>query len=76
MRKPVDEALVESFLRSHERVDEPILLKDGQIVGEWGIRAYLGRGGRGEVQRVEHRHLQISDDIKVMFREESTSNRE
>ena len=74
MRKPVDEALVESFLRSHERVDEPILLKDGQIVGEWVIRAYLGRGGSGEVYRVEHRHLQISAAIKVLFRDDSATN--
>ena len=74
MRKPVDEALVESFLRSRERVDEPILLKDGQIVGEWVIRAYLGRGGSGEVYRVEHRHLQISAAIKVLFRDDSATN--
>lgn len=73
MRNPVDRASVESFLRSHERIEEPHLLEDGQEVGEWVVRAFLGKGGSGEVYRVEHRYLHIGAAIKVLSRDDSTA---
>ena len=73
MRNPVDRASVESFLRSHERIEEPHLLEDGQEVGEWVVRAFLGKGGSGEVYRVEHRYLHIGAAIKILSRDDSTA---
>ena len=68
MRSPVDRESVEAFLSSHEPIDEPHLLADGQIVGEWSIRSFLGRGGNGEVYRATHTLLGIEAAIKVLTR--------
>ena len=68
MRSPVDRESVEAFLSSHEPIDEPHLLADGQIVGEWSIRTFLGRGGNGEVYRATHTLLGIEAAIKVLTR--------
>lgn len=73
MKNPVDRASVESFLRSHERIEEPHLLEDGREIGEWVVRAFLGKGGSGEVYRVEHRYLHIGAAIKVLSRDDSTA---
>lgn len=72
MRKPVDRESIEAFLRSHERVEEPRLLAEGRSVGEWMIRAFLGKGGSGEVYRAEHRFLRIPVAIKVLYRDDSS----
>ena len=68
MRSPVDRESVEAFLSSHEPIDEPHLLADGQIVGEWSIRTFLGRGGNGEAYRATHTLLGIEAAIKVLTR--------
>ena len=45
---------IEGFLRSHGPFESPPLLLNGDGVGEWTIRAFLGRGGSAEVYRAEN----------------------
>ncbi len=42
-----------SFLGGHRDPLSPPLLEDGTAVDEWRVTAFLGRGGSGEVYRVE-----------------------
>ncbi len=41
------------FLARHENVEEPTLLREGEVVGEWRVAGFLARGGNAEVCRVE-----------------------
>jgi hypothetical protein len=41
------------FLARHENVEEPTLLREGDVVGEWRVAGFLARGGNAEVYRVE-----------------------
>jgi len=43
----------EDFLASHGDPRPPTVLRDGDVVAGWRITAFLGRGGSGEVYRVE-----------------------
>ena len=44
------------------------MLADGEIVGDYAIVGFLGRGGSGEVYRGEHRFLKTPVAIKVLHR--------
>ena len=45
---------LECYLDQQPGQANPMLLKDGDVVGDWRIRALIGRGGSSEVYRVEH----------------------
>lgn len=42
------------FLSAHRPIADSAALSVGTVVGEWRIAVFLGRGGSGEVYRVEH----------------------
>lgn len=49
--------------------DTPVpMLSDGTAVGEFIIVGFLGRGGSGEVYRVEHRLLKVPAALKILHR--------
>ena len=54
------------FLRSHGPFEEPPLLLNGERVGEWTIRAFLGRGGSAEVYRAENATTGLVAALKVL----------
>ena len=45
---------LERYLDQQPGQANPMMLKDGDMVGDWRIRALIGRGGSSEVYRVEH----------------------
>ena len=65
MSDEVDDEL-ESFLRSHGPFETPPHLANGDRVGEWTVRAFLGRGGSAEVYRAENKTTGIVAALKVL----------
>ena len=45
---------LERYLDQQPGQANPMALKDGDVVGDWRVRALIGRGGSSEVYRVEH----------------------
>ena len=45
---------LERYLDQQPGRANPMTLKDGDVVGDWRIRALIGHGGSSEVYRVEH----------------------
>ena len=45
---------LERYLDQQPGQANPMMLKEGDVVGDWRIRALIGRGGSSEVYRVEH----------------------
>ena len=45
---------LERYLDQQPGQANPMTLKQGEVVGDWRIRALIGRGGNAEVYRVEH----------------------
>lgn len=64
---------IESFLRSHEHIEDPHLFDVGKHVGEWVLTAFIGRGGSGEVYRAKHRLLGVEVAVKILFRTERSA---
>ncbi len=54
----------------NSRVDDSPapMLDNGAVVGEFMVVGFLGRGGSGEVYRVEHRRLKTPAALKVLHR--------
>jgi len=71
MRKSINKAEIDAFLRSHEPVEEPQLLDIGQFVGDWQLTAFIGRGGSGEVYSAKHTKLSLNAAIKVLLRDDA-----
>lgn len=57
---------IEEFLRSHGPFETPPSLANGDSVGEWTIRAFLGRGGSAEVYRAENKTTGIVAALKIL----------
>ena len=57
---------IEAFLRAHGPFEPPPFLSRGDTVGEWTIRAFLGRGGSAEVYRAENLTTGIVAALKVL----------
>ena len=60
------EGELEGFLRSHGPFENPPLLANGESVGEWTIRAFLGRGGSAEVYRATNATTGLVAALKVL----------
>lgn len=57
---------IEDFLRSHGPFEKPSIIAEGDSVGEWTVRAFLGRGGSAEVYRSENETTGIVAALKVL----------
>ena len=57
---------IEGFLRAHGPFETPPLLANDDSVGEWRIRAFLGRGGSAEVYRAENKATGLVAALKVL----------
>lgn len=60
------DSAIEEFLRSHGPFEDPPALAVGDCVGEWTVRAFLGRGGSAEVYRAENGTTGIVAALKVL----------
>jgi len=68
-----DRRSIEAFLSAHENLVEPTLYERGQCIGSWRVMAFLGRGGSGEVYRVEHLQLGFAAAMKVLVCDDARS---
>lgn len=64
---------IEGFLRTHGPFEKPPLFSGGEHVGDWKVRAFLGRGGSAEVYRAENVITGIVGALKVLFRADDSS---
>lgn len=64
-------AALEQFLRGHEPFVAKPMYAPGETVGDWKVLAFLGRGGSGEVYRVENLHLGTIGALKALTREDA-----
>lgn len=63
-----ESSMIEDFLRTHEAIVTPTLYSAGEAIGDWRVCAFIGRGGCGEVYRVEHRKLGTIAALKLLSR--------
>lgn len=56
---------IEGFLSAHERMPTGASFPDGETFGDWRVTAFIGKGGAGEVYRVEHATLGMAAALKV-----------
>ena len=73
MESIADIESISAFLMKHEPVEEPTLVAVGEVIGDWKITAYIGRGGSGEVYRVEHVYLGNPAAMKILSRDDESS---
>lgn len=59
---------ISDWLANREDDTPAPMLADGEIVGDYAIVGFLGRGGSGEVYRAEHRLLKMPVALKVLYR--------
>lgn len=64
---------IEGFLRAHGPFEKPPILSCGERVGDWTVRAFLGRGGSAEVFRAENVVTGIVGALKVLHRTDDRS---
>lgn len=64
---------IEGFLRAHGPFEKPPILSCGERVGDWEVRAFLGRGGSAEVFRAENVVTGIVGALKVLHRTDDRS---
>lgn len=68
MPRLAESSMIEDFLRKHEAIVTPTLYSAGEAIGDWRVCAFIGRGGCGEVYRVEHRKLATTAALKLLSR--------
>ena len=59
------------FLYGHAPFASAPMFAPGEMVGDWKVQAFLGRGGSGEVYRAENIHLGSFGALKVLSRDGS-----
>ena len=65
MGETPDNDEIDDFLRAHKPIASGASFKQGDAFGDWRVTAFLGRGGSGEVYRVEHDSLGTVAALKV-----------
>ena len=56
---------LDAFLATHRPILANASIAPGELVGDWRVTAFLGRGGSGEVYRVVHNTLGTAAALKV-----------
>lgn len=69
----VSDSEIAGFLRAHGPFEKPPILSCGERIGDWKVRAYLGRGGSAEVFRAENVVTGIVGALKVLYRTDDTA---
>ena len=59
---------IERFLASHGPFEKAPLLRSGEMVGDWRVTAYLGRGATSEVYRAENAVTHQVGAVKLFMR--------
>lgn len=67
-------AELEAFLDRRGPIGSDATFKPGDLIGEWRITALIGKGGSGEVYRVEHVSLGTVAAIKVLMKASETEH--
>ena len=65
MDKILNDAEIGAFLMSHKPIASGASFAQGDAFGDWRITSFLGRGGSGEVYRMDHGSLGTAAAIKV-----------
>lgn len=60
---------LDSYLASHKPIPSGASITDGQMLGEWRITAFLGKGGSAEVYQVENVLTGALAAAKILMRD-------
>ena len=64
---------LDSFLAEHRPIPSRASFADGQILGEWRITAFLGKGGSAEVYQVENVRTGALAAAKILIRDDAVA---
>ena len=64
---------LDSYLAAHRPIPSEASFADGQLLGEWRITAFLGKGGSAEVYQVENVRTGSLAAAKILMRDDSAA---
>lgn len=64
---------LDSYLASHKPIPSVASVADGQMLGEWRITAFLGKGGSAEVYQVENERIGALAAAKLLLRDDAVA---
>lgn len=67
-------AELEAFLDRRKPIEDSATFRPGEVFGEWRLTALIGKGGTGEVYRVEHISINTVAAIKILIKESAADH--
>ena len=64
---------LDSYLAAHNPIPSGASFADGQLLGEWRITAFLGKGGSAEVYQVENVQTGALAAAKILMRDDAVA---
>lgn len=64
---------LDSYLAAHKPIPSGASFADGQLLGEWRITAFLGKGGSAEVYQVENVRTGALAAAKILMRDDEAA---
>ena len=64
---------LDSYLAAHRPIPSGASVADGQMLGEWRITAFLGKGGSAEVYQVENERTGALAAAKLLMRDDEVA---
>ena len=64
---------LDSYLAAHRPIPSEASFADGQVLGEWRITAFLGKGGSAEVYQVENARTGALAAAKILMRDDAVA---
>lgn len=64
---------LDSYLAAHKPIPTGASFADGQVLGEWRITAFLGKGGSAEVYQVENVRTGVLAAAKILMRDDTVA---
>ena len=64
---------LDSYLAAHKPIPSGASVADGQMLGEWRITAFLGKGGSAEVYQVENLRTNSLAAAKILMRDDGVA---